>query len=168
MSGDTARILAERATALASPPPSKRSNATLEVLELVIAGARFAIPIRDLRGVQKLDQLTPIPCTPSHIAGVMNIHGELVAALDIRRLLSVREDGIANYTKVVVLEGGGMTSGIFVDSVDRITSVDEVSMRSGTGHLLAVSATGLGIIDALSLLADETIAVNEHVTTHDK
>jgi purine-binding chemotaxis protein CheW len=95
---ETRRILETRARALAKPPPKTDETERLELLTFGLAGESYGVETRVVREVCQLKDLAAVPCTPSFVAGVMNLRGQILAVLDGERLLSdaalkVDEDG---------------------------------------------------------------------------
>jgi purine-binding chemotaxis protein CheW len=84
------RLLRERAQALARPlvePPT-----VIDVLDLavfVLAEVRYGIEAAYVLEVTPLRELTPVPCTPPHILGVVNHRGRLLPILDLRKLFAL-------------------------------------------------------------------------------
>jgi purine-binding chemotaxis protein CheW len=170
---DAARdVLEARARALAAPrAPASASGDTIEVVEFVLSRERYAFEARWVRSVHPLRQLTRVPCTPPHILGIVNLRGQVVAVIDIRRFFGLPQRGLADLDKVVVLEGGEMEFGVLADSVPGARTLRRDALQSAiptfTGirqaYLLGVATDGLAVLDAQRLLRDETLMVNEQV-----
>ncbi|MBI2158723.1 MAG: chemotaxis protein CheW, partial [Candidatus Rokubacteria bacterium] len=84
---ETARILQDRARALAKPleEPSAQGE-TLDLLVLGLAGERYGIDAAHVLEVVQLPELVPVPCTPPVVLGVVNHRGRVLTVLDLRRL----------------------------------------------------------------------------------
>ncbi|MBI2494179.1 MAG: chemotaxis protein CheW, partial [Candidatus Rokubacteria bacterium] len=84
---ETARILQDRARALAKPleEPSAPGE-TLDLLLFGLAGERYGIDAAHVLEVVQLPELVPVPCTPPVVLGVVNHRGRVLTVLDLRRL----------------------------------------------------------------------------------
>ena len=97
-------LLQQRARALAKPADQPVHGAdalgadALEVLEFALAQERYAVETRHVREVLALRQLTPLPCTPSFVLGIVNVRGHMVPVLDLKEFLGLPQGGISQAT----------------------------------------------------------------------
>ena len=66
-----------------------------EYVTAVIGGQLFGLPISRVQDVFMPERLTRVPLAAPEIAGVLNLRGRIVTAIDMRRRLGLppREDG---------------------------------------------------------------------------
>ena len=171
-SAQTQRILKTRAQALARLPQSvQAADASIEVVEFSLAYERYAIESHWVREVCPLDNLTPLPCTPSFVRGIVNLRGEILSVIDIKKFFDLTEKGLTNLSQLIVLQSGAMTFGILADAVigaQRIPVADiQPSLPTLTGiraqYLRGVTPQCVVILDAEKLLTDPKIVVREQV-----
>src|SRR5688500_5335816 len=75
-------VLRTRAKALARRVEEKtRAEREYEVLEFLLAYERYAIETRYIREVYPLKDLTPVPCTPALVLGVINVRGQILSVI---------------------------------------------------------------------------------------
>ena len=87
---ETRRILQIRALALAKEPPvEEAADEDLEVLEFTLAYERYAMESRYVRQVAPLESLTPLPCTPAFVLGIVNLRGALYPVIDLRKFFEL-------------------------------------------------------------------------------
>jgi purine-binding chemotaxis protein CheW len=170
---ETKRILRERAQSLAREPGNAEAgDEHIEVIEFVLAFENYAIETRYVREVEPLDNLTPLPCTPAFVLGIVNIRGEILSVIDLRKFFELPETGLTDLNKVIVLESENMLFGILADAVAgvrRIPVADiQPSLPTLTGireaYLKGVTPGRTVILDAEKLLTDESIVVQERVS----
>src|SRR6266568_458493 len=148
------RILRERAQTLARP--LAEPSAVTDVLDLavfILAGARYGIEAAYVLEVTPARELTPVPCTPPHILGVVNHRGRILPILDLRNLFALAAQETTAESRVVVVEVGRMTVGILADAVLGTMRVgmhevmpppvtvlhdQQVALRGVTGEMVAV------------------------------
>jgi purine-binding chemotaxis protein CheW len=164
------RILSERARALARPLDAPATTGErLELLVVVLAKERYGIEIAHVEDVFPLRELTPVPCTPPLVLGVINHRGRVLPVLDLRRLLDLTGEGIAEGSRVVAVEIGGMSAGLYGDGVEGIVELglDELSPVSTTlggerqAFLRGVTPDMLAVLDLDALIRDPRMAVND-------
>lgn len=121
---EIARILADRALALAKPlEDTTPSTEMIELLVVTLGGERFGIETVYALEAISLRDLIPVPCTPAFVLGVVNYRGRILTVLDLRSILGLSGGGVSEGNKVVSVEAGGMTFGIVVDTVAGTISV---------------------------------------------
>ena len=169
---ETSRILRERALALAAEPGRTQTlDQSIEVVEFLLAHERYAVESSCVREVYPLENLAPLPCTPAFVLGIVNLRGEIVSVIDLRRFFDLPQTGLPDLNKVIVLESGNRVFGILADAivgVRRIALADiQPSLPTLTGirekYLKGITPERTVVLDAGKLLADEAIVVQEQV-----
>ena len=91
---------------------------TKEFVTVHVADQLFGVAVTDIQDVFSLRGLTPVPGSRPEIAGVLNLRGRIVTAIDARRRIGLphRPQGYAGMMAVGV-EHEGEVYGILVDSV---------------------------------------------------
>lgn len=103
------------------------SNDEIEYVTVMIGGQLFGLPIARVLDVFILERLTRVPLAPPQIAGVLNLRGRIVTAIDMRRRLALppREQG--EKRMAVGIEHHGESYGLLVDSVGEVLKVPAAS-----------------------------------------
>ena len=166
---ETRRVLKARALALAREPEEVQAADALEVLEFLLSQETYGIESRHIREVYPLEELTPVPCTPAFVLGIVNLRGEILSVIDIKKFFDLPEKGLTDLNKVIVLQSATMRFGILADAILGARSVPlsaiEPSLPTLTGirekYLKGVTGERMVVLDAEKLLADETIIVRE-------
>ncbi len=81
----------------------------------------FAIPVDMLTEIIISQKIFPVPTTPSHVLGVINLRGNIVPIVDIRSTLSLPLQSTP--VQIAVIKHGAVILGIVVDSVSEVASV---------------------------------------------
>lgn len=168
---DTQRILKARAQALAREPGRAEAAEHIEAIEFLLAHERYAFESRYVREVYPLEDITPLPCTPAFVLGIVNLRGEMFSVIDLKKFFDLPEKGLTDLNKLIVLDSGDMVFGILADAISgmrRILRADiQPSLPTLTGirsnYLLGVTAERVVILDAEKLLSDEKLIVQEQV-----
>jgi len=84
---------------------------------VLTAGQLFGVKLERVRDVFVPQALSTVPLAPPEVAGVLNLRGRIVTALDLRRRLGLppREDG--KPTVAVGIEDRGELYGLIADKV---------------------------------------------------
>src|SRR3989440_8015046 len=97
----------------------------IEYVTVMIGGQLFGLPISRVQDVFMPDRLTRVPLASPEIAGVLNLRGRIVTAIDLRRRLGMpaRTDGGA--PMAVGIELRGESYGVLIDSVGEVMKLAE-------------------------------------------
>lgn len=166
---ESERILRDRARALAKPLREAPAPALWELLVFSLAAERYGVNTTHVLGVVPVRQLTPVPCTPPVILGVLNYRGRIVPVLDVRALFDLARSSPTAEARSVVVEAGGMTFAILAETVAGIVRVGTLdvtpALAASTGagqHLIrAVTREMVLVLDVEALARDPRIMVNE-------
>lgn len=90
-----------------------------------IAGQRFVAPMGEISEILAMPDLVPIPLTKPWLLGVANVRGRLLPLVDLAKFLDVSTYEPLKNRKVMVIDEGGVFSGIVVNQVLGILQFSE-------------------------------------------
>lgn len=93
-----------------------------------IGNDTYAIPVDVLTEIIIPQKIFPVPTTPSHVLGVINLRGNIVPIVDIRPALSLPQQSVPG--QIAILKLGAMMLGIVIDNVSAVIPVPESSIRT--------------------------------------
>jgi purine-binding chemotaxis protein CheW len=166
------RVLRARAQALARVPQrAPAADSMLELLEFRLASERYALESRHVQEVHPLRELTPLPCTPPFILGIVNVRGRILPVLDLKKFFDLPERGLTDLHRIILVRGHGLELGLLADVIVGVRSVAADSLQPSlptlTGiradYLKGVSEERLVVLDLDRLLADPKIIVHEEI-----
>ena len=169
---DTHQILKARAQILAREViPVEAAAETIEVIEFILAHECYAVESAYVREVYPLEAITPLPCTPTFVLGIINLRGEILSVIELKKFFDLPEKGLTDLNKVIVLEFNDMAFGVVADVISGVHRISRTDIQSSlltlTGireeYLLGVTVERVIILDAKKLLADEKLIVQEQV-----
>lgn len=98
-------------------------------------GMPFGVEVHRVQEVLRHLAITRVPLASSVVAGLINLRGQIVTAIDLRRRLGLRErpDG-AEPMNVVVRHADGIAS-LLVDEIGEVIEVDEASFEPAPSTL---------------------------------
>jgi purine-binding chemotaxis protein CheW len=118
----------------------------------------YGLPLDQLREVAHVTHLRRVPGAPAGVAGLVNLRGEILCALDVRAILGLPAQASSQAAFIVALRGFADPLGLIVDSIADIYSVassdidappatwpaDRAACFTGTVH---VPAGLMGLLD---------------------
>jgi len=166
------RILRQRARDLAREPARADEGARIiEVVEFVLAYEQYAIESSFVREILPLRKFTPLPCTPSFVLGIMNVRGQIISIVDLKRFFELPEKGLADLNKVILLQSKDMEFGVLADSIIGATTLDENKLQPSLPtlngireqYLKGITAERTVVLDTEVILSDPKLIVYEEV-----
>lgn len=85
-------------------------------------GLRFAVPLSGVHRLAAVDELTPVPLAPAHLAGIAQVQDEVVACLDLGRLAG--REAAPGSGLAVVVEFADLRAGLLAAGVGRTLDID--------------------------------------------
>lgn len=141
----------------------------IHLVTLTLAGRDLCLDVANVQDVIKLGEVTPVPRAAPWIAGVMNLRGHIVTAIDLRARLGLDAAKDDSKAMCVVVQLGGEAFGLIVDGVGDVIVIED-DMREPDPPTLEPQwrAVSRGVvrrddallleIDAAALLAEERAA----------
>jgi purine-binding chemotaxis protein CheW len=164
------RILRARAEALARPvTPVAVFTDELEINVLSFGDERYGIPTSHVLEVLALRDLTPVPCTPPFVLGILNYRGRILTVLDLRPLFELPGDGSTSGHRVVAVSAAGITFGIFAETASAPITLDAAELApppmtlpvDRQALIRGVTREMVSVLDLEALARDPRIQVND-------
>jgi len=95
---------------------------TRQLVVFALGGEEYGVPITLVQEIIRYAAPRPIPGSPSHVEGVINLRGRIIPVVDLRSRLGVPGDRPAQ-AKIVIVEMPEPTVGIVVDEVREVLTV---------------------------------------------
>jgi purine-binding chemotaxis protein CheW len=169
---ETHSLLKKRSIVMALEPDLSRDSLTkIEIIEFALAAERYGIESTFVREIYPLKDFTPLPGVPSFVLGIINVRGQILPVIDLKKLFNLPEKGIGELNKVIIISNEQIEFGILADEVmgikaiynENILPVPSTVIGIGEKYLKGVTKNRLIILSAENLLQDENIIVNEEV-----
>jgi purine-binding chemotaxis protein CheW len=80
----------------------------------------FGLPISRVQDVFVLDRLTRVPLASPEIAGVLNLRGRIVTAIDLRRRLALGPLSQPRRRMAIGIEYRGESYGLLIDAIGEV------------------------------------------------
>jgi purine-binding chemotaxis protein CheW len=94
-----------------------------------VAGEEYAIPVMEVQEVIKPQMVTPIPLAQEEIRGLINLRGQIVTCLSLRKLFNQDDNLDHPYMNIIVKGQDGLFS-LVVDEVTDIIDIDKQSIEN--------------------------------------
>ncbi len=129
-----------------------------ELLIVALDDDRVAFAVEDVREVHRAALPTRLPNAPDIVEGILNVRGELIPVLNVRRRLGHADRPLRASDHLVVARANGRLAAFPVDQVVELT-------RLAPSDILAASSivTGTTHVAGVAMLADGVIVIHDLV-----
>jgi purine-binding chemotaxis protein CheW len=141
----------------------------LDIIEFSLAAETYGIESVFVREVYPLKDFTPLPGTPPFVLGIVNVRGQILSVIDLKKFFNLPEKGLGQLNKVIIIRNDRMEFGILADAVldarpiplETIQAAPPTVTGIGVGYLKGVTGERMIILDAEKILGDEKIIVHQ-------
>jgi purine-binding chemotaxis protein CheW len=106
-----------------------------EYVTVTIGDQLFGLPISRVQDVFVPERLTRVPLAPPEIAGMLNLRGRIVTALDMRSRLDMGERPAGQMVMAIGIELKGESYGLLVDSVGEVMKLANSACEARPANL---------------------------------
>lgn len=89
-----------------------------------IGSEKYGVYIGDVRGIERMQEISRIPNASRHIKGIINLRGDVIPVFSIRSKFGLEEIEPTPETRLIVVQSGDFLLALEVDSVEEIQNVD--------------------------------------------
>lgn len=163
-------ILKTRAKILAKEPQKVvPAQELLEIIAFSLCGEVYGIEAAFVREVYPLKDFTHLPGVPAFVLGIINVRGQILSVIDLKKFFGLPEKGLGQLNKVIILRDDFMEFGILADEIIGTNAILQASIQKslptlngiGAAYLKGVTPQHFIILDARQILGDKTIIVHQ-------
>jgi purine-binding chemotaxis protein CheW len=94
-----------------------------QVCTFLLDGNYFGIDVHTVQEVMHPLEMTPVPLAPAAVEGLINLRGQIVTAIDLRRRLGLAERGDGEMVMNVVIRTDDGALSLVVDEIGDVIEV---------------------------------------------
>lgn len=136
---------------------------TTQYIVIQVGEEQYGIDIKFVENIVRMQSITRVPNVQYHFKGVINLRGEVVPVMSLRRKLKLDDDEITNKTRIIIIKlEANAPVGVIVDEVKEVvtienSSVDSVSRSSKKEEQSFINGIGKSNGGLISLLDLNTV-----------
>ena len=112
---------------------------TCQFCTFLLDGRLFGTPVPRVQEVMPYQQLTRVPLAPEAVIGMMNLRGQIVSAIDLRRRLGLPDRTPGQLPVNVVVQTNDGPVSLLVDEIGDVIEVAEDSVESAPATLQGIA-----------------------------
>jgi purine-binding chemotaxis protein CheW len=107
---------------------AETKNKTGRYLTFRLGQETYGLPVLNVREIIRLCPITPVPKMPTHIKGVINLRGTVIAVLDLRAKFDLSKADFGDRACIIVVQltaadGRKNLIGAMVDAVEEVVNL---------------------------------------------
>ena len=133
----------------------EENEQVIEYVTATVGGQLFGLPISRVQDVFMPDRLARVPLAPAEVAGLLNLRGRIVTALDMRQRLGLEAFAEGAPRMAVGIECKGESYGLLIDAIGEVLKLSVGSREDNPVNLddgLARVAAGVHRLDGRLLV----------------
>jgi len=154
-------ILRRRALMLSQRVDSE-DTVTRQSLTFSLADEWYGVDTPNVRTIVASPDIIPVPCAPPHIRGMMNLRGEILTVVDLKRFFGLDASPNSGQNRVIVSTYGEWQVGFYVDSVFDVIDLPTSSIELPLATIEKVRAD---FIEGEARLDDRLLGILKLETT---
>ena len=114
-------------------------STTIQYIVVKIGNEQYGINIKYIDNIVRNQRITRVPKAQSYYKGVINLRGEVVPVMSVRKKMGLEDDVLTNASRIIILKLEENASlGVIVDEVREVVNLseDEIDKVSNKGRFI--------------------------------
>ncbi|WP_099362997.1 chemotaxis protein CheW [Fredinandcohnia onubensis] len=95
----------------------------LKVIVFSLEDEEYAIPVSQVRSIEKLQHITRVPRTEPFVKGVINLRGVVTPIIDLRTRFGMDETEYLDSTRIIIVATDDVEVGLIVDTANDVMDI---------------------------------------------
>lgn len=127
-----------------------------QYLSFLSGGEDYAIDILAVKEIKGYSGITPLPHTPPHVKGIINLRGTVVPVVDLRMRLGGASTEYTKLSVIVLVQFGAKIVGLVVDAVSDVLTLDPKDIQPSPD---LPGGTDTRMIEGISTSGDKMVVL---------
>ncbi|MDX5474523.1 MAG: chemotaxis protein CheW [Bacillaceae bacterium] len=102
----------------------------MKLIAFELNNEEYAIPVEQVRSIEKLQPITRVPKTPPFVKGVINLRGVITPIIDLRIRFNLENVKDSNSTRMLMTTIDEMEIGFIVDGANDVLDVKKEQIEN--------------------------------------
>ncbi|MCS7175344.1 chemotaxis protein CheW [Pseudothermotoga sp.] len=141
----------------------------LKVVSFALANEKFALDIMNIDSIVEVGKIVRLPESADYVEGVMNLRGNVIPIINMKKKFSMPETGRSGSAKIIVVNMKDKKVGLLVDQVHEVLTLTDEQIEpppTGLGGTRANFILGIAKINEELLIilnAEEILSKEEKI-----
>ena len=118
----------------------------VQLVACAIEGEEYAVDIRSVQEIIRLQEITRVPHASPYVSGVINLRGRVIPVMDIRKRFSLPSKKYGEVTRIIIIDFNDTLVGMIVDNVSEVIRLpgEDIGLPPGSSHINSEFFDGIG------------------------
>ncbi len=120
-------------------------NESKQYIVVKLDNEQYGIDISFIDNIVRMQQITRVPMAQSYFAGVINLRGEIIPVMSLRRKFELEDKEYTNSTRIIIVKPESNAKiGILVDEVREVVTLEEENIEKTVYDEQGLNLLGVG------------------------
>ncbi|QEK10947.1 purine-binding chemotaxis protein CheW [Crassaminicella thermophila] len=122
----------------------------------------YGIDIMNVREITEFKETTKIPNAPNFIEGVINLRGNVIPVINLKKRFKLDETNIANNSRIIIVTMDAKQIGFIVDDASQVMTLNEDEIENPPEIITGIDRkyiVGIGKMDEKIIILLDLVAV---------
>jgi purine-binding chemotaxis protein CheW len=96
-----------------------------QLVSFTLANEEFGVDIIKVQEIMRVQEITKVPQMPDYVEGVINLRGNVIPIMDLRKKFGLEVKERDNQTRIIVVNVQNRIVGFIVDAVQQVLRLSE-------------------------------------------
>jgi len=101
-----------------------------QLVTFKLDSVEYGVKIANVQEINRMTEVTKIPRAPYYIDGIVNLRGNVIPALNLRKFFKLPEKKANDATRIIIIDIKGKRTGIIVDSVSEVLRFEKTLIEA--------------------------------------
>jgi purine-binding chemotaxis protein CheW len=97
----------------------------IQLVSFVLEDVEYGVDILAVHEILRFPEITRLPNAPDFIKGVINLRGNVIPVVDVRKRFGFSRAKITDLTRIIVIETSDKLVGLMVDNVHQVVRITQ-------------------------------------------
>lgn len=126
-----------------------------QFVEFKLGDEEYGIDILQVKTIERMMPITRVPKTPDFVEGVINLRGEIVPVIDLKKRFDLPPGEVTDSTRIIIASIDDLTVGMIVDAATEVIQLSQDDIEPAPPIIGGIDANyldGVGKIDGRLLI----------------
>ena len=129
---------------------------SINLVTFKLGNNEYAIDIMQAKEIIKMEKITLIPNAPDYVEGVINLRGNIIPIVDLKKRFNLEENDGEKNTGIIIVKIDDVDMGIIIDAISKVVSISNSNIQPPPPML---SGIGQKYIKGVAKLDDKLLVV---------
>lgn len=140
------------------------ANITNKYVVFKLENEEYGIDILKVKEIKEMLRITRVPKAPSFVRGVVNLRGEVIPVIDLRKKFNLQQKEDKLSTRIVIVAVDEITVGLIIDTSSEVLEIGKELIEEPPAAIASIDHSyiyGIGKVgERLIILLDVSKIIN--------